>query len=57
MMAVAPSPARPASRTGADLAVSIKHVSMVYTVKGGGHDLARTHADEVAPLIERHLSD
>jgi pimeloyl-ACP methyl ester carboxylesterase len=27
----------------------------LHVVKGGGHDLARTHADEVAPLIERHL--
>jgi pimeloyl-ACP methyl ester carboxylesterase len=28
----------------------------LHVVKGGGHDLARTHADEVAPLIERHLA-
>jgi pimeloyl-ACP methyl ester carboxylesterase len=27
----------------------------LHVVKGGGHDLAETHADEVAPLIERHL--
>jgi len=29
----------------------------LHVVKGGGHDLARTHADEVAPLIERHLAE
>jgi len=29
----------------------------LHVVKGGGHDLARTHADEVAPLIERHLTE
>lgn len=29
----------------------------LHVVKGGGHMLAQTHADEVAPLIERHLSD
>jgi pimeloyl-ACP methyl ester carboxylesterase len=29
----------------------------LHIVKGGAHDLAKTHADEVAPLIERHLSD
>src|SRR5436190_24326683 len=34
-MAIAPSPRPPASRTDADLAVSVKHVSMVYTVKSG----------------------
>ncbi len=28
----------------------------LHVVKGGSHDLARTHADEVAPLIERHLA-
>lgn len=28
----------------------------LHVVKGGGHDLARTHADEVAPLIEHHLA-
>jgi len=28
----------------------------LHVVKGGGHDLAQTHADEVAPLIERHLA-
>ena len=26
----------------------------LHVVKGGGHDIAQTHADEVAPLIERH---
>jgi pimeloyl-ACP methyl ester carboxylesterase len=31
--------------------------SRLHVVKGGGHDLAQTHADEVAPLIERHLAD
>ena len=29
----------------------------LHVVKGGGHDLAQTHADEVAPLIERHLAE
>jgi pimeloyl-ACP methyl ester carboxylesterase len=28
----------------------------LHVVTGGGHDLARTHAGEVAPLIERHLA-
>ncbi|HLG47814.1 MAG TPA: alpha/beta hydrolase [Reyranella sp.] len=28
----------------------------LHVVKGGGHGLAETHADEVAPLIERHLA-
>jgi pimeloyl-ACP methyl ester carboxylesterase len=28
----------------------------LHVVKGGDHDIAQTHADEVAPLIERHLS-
>jgi pimeloyl-ACP methyl ester carboxylesterase len=28
----------------------------LHVVRGGGHDLARTHADEVAPLIEGHLA-
>jgi pimeloyl-ACP methyl ester carboxylesterase len=27
----------------------------LHVVRGGNHDLARTHAAEVAPLIERHL--
>ncbi|MBS0527512.1 MAG: alpha/beta hydrolase [Proteobacteria bacterium] len=27
----------------------------LHVVKGGGHDLAETHAEEVTPLIERHL--
>lgn len=27
----------------------------LHVVRGGGHDLARTHAAEVAPLIVRHL--
>ena len=27
----------------------------LHVVKGGGHDLAETHADEVTPMIERHL--
>jgi len=30
--------------------------SRLHIVVGGGHDLARTHAAEVAPLIERHLA-
>jgi pimeloyl-ACP methyl ester carboxylesterase len=29
----------------------------LHVVKGGGHDIAQTHADEVAPLIERHLAE
>jgi pimeloyl-ACP methyl ester carboxylesterase len=29
----------------------------LHVVKGGDHDLAKTHVDEIAPLIERHLSD
>jgi pimeloyl-ACP methyl ester carboxylesterase len=29
----------------------------LHVVKGGGHSLAETHADEVAPLIERHLAE
>jgi pimeloyl-ACP methyl ester carboxylesterase len=29
----------------------------LHVVKGGGHGLAETHADEVAPLIERHLAE
>lgn len=29
----------------------------LHVVKGGGHDVAQTHADEVAPLIERHLAE
>ena len=28
----------------------------LHVVKGGGHDIAQTHVDEVAPLIERHFS-
>ncbi len=28
----------------------------LHVVKGGGHDLAKTHANEIAPLIERHLA-
>jgi pimeloyl-ACP methyl ester carboxylesterase len=28
----------------------------LHVVKGGGHDIAQTHAEEVAPLIERHLA-
>ena len=27
----------------------------LHVVKGGGHDLVETHAEEVTPLIERHL--
>lgn len=27
----------------------------LHVVAGGGHDLARTHADQVAPLIAQHL--
>ncbi len=30
--------------------------SRLHIVPGGDHDLARTHAAEVAPLIERHLA-
>ena len=30
--------------------------SRLHIVAGGDHDLARTHAVDVAPLIERHLS-
>ena len=30
--------------------------SRLHIVVGGDHDLARTHAAEVAPLIERHLA-
>ena len=30
--------------------------SRLHVVKGGRHDLARTHAAEVAPLIARHLA-
>jgi len=29
----------------------------LHVVKSGGHDIAQTHADEVAPLIERHLAE
>jgi len=29
----------------------------LHVVKGGDHDLVRTHADEVTPLIERHLAE
>jgi pimeloyl-ACP methyl ester carboxylesterase len=29
----------------------------LHVVKGGGHDLAETHAEEIAPLIERHLAE
>jgi pimeloyl-ACP methyl ester carboxylesterase len=28
----------------------------LHVVKGGRHDLAKTHAAEIAPLIERHLA-
>ena len=28
----------------------------LHVVKGGGHDLAETHADEVTPLIQQHLA-
>ena len=28
----------------------------LHVVKGGGHNIAQTHAEEVAPLIERHLA-
>ena len=28
----------------------------LHVVKGGKHDLAKTHAGEIAPLIERHLA-
>jgi pimeloyl-ACP methyl ester carboxylesterase len=28
----------------------------LHVVKGGNHDIAQTHAGEVAPLIERHLA-
>ena len=31
--------------------------SRLHIVAGGDHDLARTHAMEVAPLIERHLAE
>ena len=31
--------------------------SCLHVVAGGDHDLARTHAMEVAPLIERHLAE
>lgn len=27
----------------------------LHVVKGGGHDIAQAHVDEIAPLIERHL--
>jgi pimeloyl-ACP methyl ester carboxylesterase len=27
----------------------------LHIVRGGGHDLARTHAGEIAPLIANHL--
>ena len=30
--------------------------AQLHVVKGGGHDLAQTHADEIVPLIERHLA-
>jgi pimeloyl-ACP methyl ester carboxylesterase len=30
--------------------------SRLHIVAGGDHDLARTHAAEIAPLIERHLT-
>jgi len=29
----------------------------LHVVRGGDHDLARTRADEIAPLIERHLAE
>jgi pimeloyl-ACP methyl ester carboxylesterase len=29
----------------------------LHVVRGGGHDLAKTHAGEIAPLIRRHLGD
>ncbi|HYD06340.1 MAG TPA: alpha/beta hydrolase [Reyranella sp.] len=29
----------------------------LHVVTGGDHDLARTHAGEIAPLIERHLAE
>jgi len=29
----------------------------LHVVKGGDHDLVQTHAEEVAPLIERHLAE
>ena len=29
----------------------------LHVVRGGGHDLVETHADEVAPLIERHFAE
>ena len=29
----------------------------LHVVRGGDHDLARTCADEIAPLIERHLAE
>ena len=37
----------------------LQHLSdaRLHVVKGGGHDIAQTHADEVAPLIERHLAE
>jgi len=28
----------------------------LHVVTGGDHDLAKTHASEIAPLIERHLA-
>jgi len=27
----------------------------LHVVRGGGHDIAQTHAEQLAPLIERHL--
>ena len=30
--------------------------AQLHVVSGGNHDIAQTHADEVAPLIERHLA-
>jgi pimeloyl-ACP methyl ester carboxylesterase len=29
----------------------------LHVVKGGDHDIAQTHADELAPLIKRHLAE
>lgn len=33
----------------------LRHSSL-HVVAGGGHDLAQTHAAQIAPLIDRHLS-
>jgi pimeloyl-ACP methyl ester carboxylesterase len=30
--------------------------SRLHVVKGGGHDLAISHADEIAPIVVRHLT-